>query len=79
VVHGLWVDEHHPFIQIYTGDAQPPEQRRRCLGIEPMTCAPNGFRSGDGLIRLEPAQSVRTRWGIRHNPPPIGPPAAERR
>ncbi len=62
---GLWVDEHYPFIELYTGDTQPPEKRRRGLGVEPMTCAPNAFRSGDGLIRLEPGQSITTRWGIQ--------------
>lgn len=65
----LWVDEHHCFIEVYTGDTQPPERRRRGLGVEPMTCAPNGLRSGAGLIRLEPGETIRTRWGIHHDPP----------
>jgi aldose 1-epimerase len=29
-----------------------------------MTCAPNAFRSGDGLIRLEPEQTHTGTWGI---------------
>jgi len=62
---GLWVDEHYPFIELYTGDTQPPQLRRRGLGVEPMTCAPNAFRSGDGLLRLDPGQSITTRWGIQ--------------
>jgi len=61
----LWADEHYPFIELYTGDTQPVEQRRRGLGVEPMTCAPNGFASGAGLLRLEPGQSITTRWGIQ--------------
>jgi hypothetical protein len=28
-----------------------------------MTAAPNAFRSGDGLIKLEPGSSVTTVWG----------------
>ena len=61
----LWVDEHHRYLELYTGDTQPPERRRRGLGVEPMTCAPNGFASGAGLIRLDPAQTITTRWGIQ--------------
>lgn len=25
----LWVDEHYPYIELYTGDAQPPDKCRR--------------------------------------------------
>ncbi len=60
----LWADEHYRFIELYTGDTLPPNQRRRGLGAEPMTCAPNGFRSGDGLLALDPDQTITTRWGI---------------
>jgi aldose 1-epimerase len=66
----LWVDEHHVFIEIYTGDTQPPARRRRGLGVEPMTCAPNGFRDGAGVLRLDPGRSVCTRWGIVPDRPP---------
>ncbi|HTA14910.1 MAG TPA: aldose 1-epimerase family protein [Solirubrobacteraceae bacterium] len=61
----LWVDEHHPFIEVFTGDTLAPSRARRGLAIEPMTCAPNAFQSGDGLIRLEAGQSSRTVWGVR--------------
>jgi aldose 1-epimerase len=60
----LWVDEHYPFVELYSGDTQPPEKRRRGMGMEPMTCAPNGFASGDGLLTLEPGQMFSARWGI---------------
>jgi aldose 1-epimerase len=61
----LWVDEHHRFIELYTGDTLAPSRRRTGLAVEPMTCAPNAFQSGDGLVRLEPGQSLSTRWGVR--------------
>jgi aldose 1-epimerase len=61
----LWVDRNHPIIQLYTGDTLKPHRRRRGLAAEPMTCPPNAFGSGDGLIILEPGQSVSTRWGAR--------------
>jgi aldose 1-epimerase len=48
----LWVDEHYPILELYTGDTLGPERRRRGLGTEPMTCPPNAFQSGDGLLRL---------------------------
>jgi aldose 1-epimerase len=58
----LWVDEGYPYLMVFTGDV--PAVGRRGLAVEPMTCAPNAFRSGDGLVRLEPGASVTTSWGI---------------
>jgi aldose 1-epimerase len=53
------------FLMVYTPDAIPQtSRRRRSLAIEPMTCAPNAFRSGDGLIVLQPGQSTSATWGI---------------
>ncbi len=60
----LWVDEHHPVIEIYTGDTLSPGRRRRGLGTEPMTCPPNAFQSGESLIRLEAGESLTTTWGV---------------
>lgn len=60
-----WTDDAYPFLEIYTGDTLSPERRRRGLGVEPMTCAPNGFRSGRGLLRLEPGESTTSAWGAR--------------
>jgi aldose 1-epimerase len=59
----LWVDETHPYLMLFTGDPLP-DVARRSLAVEPMTCAPNAFRSGDGLIRLEPGESITSSWGI---------------
>ncbi|HUY09781.1 MAG TPA: aldose 1-epimerase family protein [Candidatus Dormibacteraeota bacterium] len=61
----LWVDESYPIIEIYTGDTLAPHRRRRGLGTEPMTCPPNAFQSGEGLIRLQPGHAVTTTWGAR--------------
>ncbi|PZR98729.1 MAG: aldose epimerase [Candidatus Nephthysia bennettiae] len=61
----LWVDEHYPILEIYTGDTLEPGRRRHGLGTEPMTCPPNAFQSDDGLIRLEPGQSLTTTWGVQ--------------
>jgi aldose 1-epimerase len=59
----LWVDDAYPYLMIFTGDTLP-EGGRRSVAVEPMTCAPNAFRSGDGLIRLEPEQTHTGSWGI---------------
>jgi aldose 1-epimerase len=61
----LWVDASYPFVQLYTGDALPPDRARHGLAAEPMTCPPNAFASGENLIRLEPGESATTAWGAR--------------
>ncbi len=61
----LWVDEQYPIVELYSGDTLDPARQRRGLGVEPMTCPPNAFQTGDGLIRIEPGESTTTRWGVR--------------
>ena len=61
----LWVDEAYPLLEVFTGDTLAPHRRRRGLAIEPMTCPPDAFRSGDRLVRLEPGESMRATWGVR--------------
>jgi aldose 1-epimerase len=59
----LWLDEGYRYLELFTGDSQPSVSRRS-LAVEPMTCPPNAFRSGEGVLVLEPGQSTRTEWGI---------------
>jgi aldose 1-epimerase len=59
----LWVDQSYPYLMLFSGDPLPDVQRRS-LAVEPMTCPPNAFRTGDALIRLEPSASFTGRWGI---------------
>lgn len=59
----VWLDEHYSYAMVFTGDPLP-DVARRSLAIEPMTCAPNAFRSGDGLLTLEPGASFAAEWGI---------------
>lgn len=61
----LWADERYPFLELYTGDGLAQERRRRGLGVEPMTCAPDAFRSGEGLVHLHPGETTQARWGVR--------------
>jgi aldose 1-epimerase len=61
----LWMEPAYRFLMVYTPDAIPDKARRRhSIAIEPMTCAPNAFRSGDGLIVLQPGESWSGSWGI---------------
>jgi aldose 1-epimerase len=61
----LWVDETYGFVETYTGDTLTPARRRRGLGTEPMTCPPNAFATGEGVVRLEPGESLTSTWGVR--------------
>jgi aldose 1-epimerase len=61
----LWMEPAYRFLMVYTPDGIPDRsRRRRSIAIEPMTCAPNAFRSGDGLIILQPGESWSGSWGI---------------
>ncbi len=59
----LWVDESYPYLMVFTGDPLP-DVARRSIAVEPMTCPPNAFRSGESLIRLEPGEATSSAWGI---------------
>lgn len=59
----LWVDEHHRWLQLYTGeDTRTP---RASVAVEPMTAPPDAFNSGDDLVALEPDETFAASWGIR--------------
>jgi len=61
----VWMDAAYGYVMAYTGDTLPDEaRRRRSLGVEPMTCAPNAFQTGDGLRVLEPGEQAVSAWGI---------------
>jgi aldose 1-epimerase len=59
----LWVDHSYRYLELFTGDSQP-SVNRRSLAVEPMTCPPNAFRTGEGVLVLDPGQSTRSEWGI---------------
>ena len=60
----LWMDAANPWLQVFTSDSLEPGRRRAAVAVEPMTCPPNAFGSGDDLIVLQPRESVTVRWGI---------------
>jgi aldose 1-epimerase len=59
----LWVDQSYPYLMLFSGDPLPDAQRRS-LAVEPMTCPPNAFRTGDAVTCLEPGASFTGTWGI---------------
>ena len=59
----LWVDRSYRYLMLFSGDPLP-NVHRRSLAVEPMTCPPNAFRTGEALIRLEPGSSFTGTWGI---------------
>lgn len=60
----LWAGEGIEWLQLYTGDTLPEEHRRQGLAVEPMSCPPNAFRSGEDVIRLVPGDRAVHHWGI---------------
>jgi aldose 1-epimerase len=52
----IWMDESFQFVQVYTVPG--------AIAVEPMTCAPDAFNSGDGLLVLEPGVSFTGRCGV---------------
>jgi aldose 1-epimerase len=52
----VWMDEHFHFVHVFTEGGG--------IALEPMTCAPDAFNSGDGLLALLPGGSFAGRWGL---------------
>ena len=59
----LWVDRAYRYLMVFTGDTHA-DVHRRSIAIEPMTCPPNAFPTGDSLVRLDPGQSHTGTWGV---------------
>jgi aldose 1-epimerase len=59
----LSVNEHYGYLMLFTGDPLP-DVNRRALAVEPMTCPPNAFRTGDSVVRLAPGDSAAGVWTI---------------
>jgi aldose 1-epimerase len=55
----LWMDEHYTHVMIFRPDGG------QSLAVEPMTCAPNMLRTGDGLVVLKGGASLEATWGLQ--------------
>jgi aldose 1-epimerase len=60
----LWAGEGYRWLQVFTGDPLGPDRRRKAIAIEPMTCPPNAFVTGEDLLVLQPGDEVTHTWGI---------------
>jgi aldose 1-epimerase len=61
----LWVGEEIGWLQVYSGDGLTGPYRRAGIAVEPMSCPPNAFATGEDVIRLEPGDRIAHHWGIR--------------
>ncbi|MCI0574094.1 MAG: aldose 1-epimerase family protein [Myxococcaceae bacterium] len=60
----VWMDTAFGYVQVFTGDTLPEPRRRRAVAVEPMTCPPDAFRSGTGVVVLQPGDTWRGTWGL---------------
>lgn len=62
----VWVGPGYDWLEVFTGDTVPQQERRRQgLGVEPMTAPPNAFVTGTAVLRLAPGETVVRTWGVR--------------
>lgn len=60
----LWQDDAFGWVQVYNG-VGPAGPANHAIAIEPMTCPPDAFNSGQGLITLNPGERWTATWGVR--------------
>jgi aldose 1-epimerase len=51
-------------VQVHTADRPDPSSDRVGLALEPMSCAPDAFNSGAGLVVLDPGAEHHAWWSI---------------
>lgn len=61
---GMSWDRNCPWLQVHTADKPAPLPKRLGLAVEPMTCPPDAFNSGQDLVRLEPCAVHEASWSI---------------
>lgn len=68
-VTAVWGDASCGWWQVCTGDQATPPWQRRGVALEPMTCPPNAFATGEDVLTLEPGESHTVRWGLSDGDP----------
>ena len=59
------LDDAYGYVMAFTGDTlADTARRRRSVGVEPMTAAPNAFQTSDGLAVLAPGEVHVSTWAI---------------
>ena len=59
----VWMDGAFGYVQAYCAPGFGPGEH--AIAVEPMSCAPDAFNSGDGLVTLQPGAHWTGSWGIR--------------
>jgi aldose 1-epimerase len=62
------VDDAWRWLQVYTGDTLPADQRRRSVAVEPMTCPPNALADGVDVLVLAPGETWSGTWTCAWTP-----------
>ncbi|NUP48371.1 MAG: aldose 1-epimerase family protein [Catenulispora sp.] len=60
----MWFGAGLEWVQLFSGDPLDAPYHRSALAVEPMSCPPNAFADGKGVIVLTPGESVTHTWGI---------------
>jgi aldose 1-epimerase len=60
----MWMDAGFDYLMVFSGDPLSGAERRQSLALEPMTCAPDAFRNGRGLLVLAPGERAAASWGV---------------
>lgn len=62
----VWADDSFGWWQIYTSDMFDPADARyrRSVAVEPMTCGPDAFNTGQDVLWLAEGESWRGSWGV---------------
>jgi aldose 1-epimerase len=64
LVWGDWAG----WVQVYTSVRDDPAESRRAVAVEPMSCPPDSFNSGVGLVVLSPGDRHVAWWRIGQVP-----------
>lgn len=64
-VEMVWDAGVYPWVQVHTADRPEPELDRAGLAVEPMTCPPDAFTTGEGVIRLARGEQATASWTLR--------------
>ena len=63
----VWGGTGLDWVQVFTGKSRAedlPEGQPAGIAIEPLSCPPDSFNSGEGLLTLAPGQTWAGQWGI---------------
>lgn len=70
----LSVDGSWRWLQVFTADTLPDDEKRRSVAVEPMSCPPNAFQTGTDVVALEPGETWRGTWRLAWNAAAAGDP-----